>query len=69
MRPAVIIVDMLEDSCAEGVELAITPHARALTPRTATTGRASASTVMAKSARHYDCLTSALSLRTVSSLS
>lgn len=33
MRPAVIVVDMLEDTCAAGAGLAITPHARALIPR------------------------------------
>jgi len=32
VRPAVIIVDMLEDTCAEGAGLAITPHARAILP-------------------------------------
>jgi nicotinamidase-related amidase len=33
MNPAVIIVDMLEDTCAQEVELAITTHARAMLPR------------------------------------
>ena len=33
MRPAVVIVDMLEDTCAADRRLAITPHARALIPR------------------------------------
>lgn len=33
MRAAIVIVDMLEDTCGAGVELAITPHARALIPR------------------------------------
>jgi nicotinamidase-related amidase len=33
LKPAVIIVDMLEDTCAKGTELAITPHARSIIPR------------------------------------
>jgi nicotinamidase/pyrazinamidase len=32
MRPASVIVDMLEDTCAAGAPLTITPHARALIP-------------------------------------
>lgn len=33
MKPAVVIVDMLEDTCGQGVELAITAQARAIIPR------------------------------------
>ena len=32
MRPAIIVVDMLEDTCAEGLDLAITSEARAIIP-------------------------------------
>lgn len=33
MRPAVIVVDMLEDTCSAAARYPITPHARALLPR------------------------------------
>jgi nicotinamidase-related amidase len=33
VRPAVVVVDMLADTCCESAALPITPHARALLPR------------------------------------
>ncbi len=33
MRPAVVVVDMLEDTCAEGAGFPVTAHARAMLPR------------------------------------